>query len=79
MHNQCLQAPHDKLNHEAIKIDAAHSTTPLYLTSVKSTKSGLMGFLLDGFPVYGPQEENGTLSLEMHQLIDDIKNFEGEK
>lgn len=33
---------------------------PLYLTTVKSTKSGLMGFLLDGFPVYGPQEENGN-------------------
>ena len=32
---------------------------PLYLTTVKSTKSGLMGFLLDGFPVYGPQEESG--------------------
>lgn len=34
---------------------------PLYLTTVKSTKSGLMGFLLDGFPVYGPQEENGAI------------------
>lgn len=34
---------------------------PLYLTTVKSTKSGLMGFLLDGFPVYGPNEENNTL------------------
>lgn len=33
---------------------------PLYLTTVKSTKSGLMGFLLDGFPVYGPQEESET-------------------
>lgn len=33
---------------------------PLHLTNVKSSKSGLMGFLLDGFPVYGPQEENGT-------------------
>jgi YHYH protein len=33
---------------------------PLYLTTVKSTKYGLMGFLLDGFPVYGPQEENGS-------------------
>jgi hypothetical protein len=33
---------------------------PLYLTTVKSTKSGLMGFLLDGFPVYGPQEESGA-------------------
>jgi hypothetical protein len=32
---------------------------PLYLTTVKSTKSGLLGFLLDGFPVYGP-EENGV-------------------
>jgi hypothetical protein len=33
---------------------------PLHLTTVKSSKSGLMGFLLDGFPVYGPQEENGS-------------------
>lgn len=33
---------------------------PLYLTTVKSTKSGLVGFLLDGFPVYGPQEESGA-------------------
>lgn len=33
---------------------------PLYLTTVKSSKSGLMGFLLDGFPVYGPNEENGN-------------------
>lgn len=34
---------------------------PLYLTTVKSTKAGLIGFLLDGFPVYGPQEENGSI------------------
>ncbi len=33
---------------------------PLYLTTVRATKSALMGFLLDGFPVYGPQEENGS-------------------
>jgi hypothetical protein len=33
---------------------------PLYLTTVKVTKSALMGFLLDGFPVYGPEEENGS-------------------
>ena len=32
---------------------------PLYLTTVKATKSSLMGFLLDGFPVYGPKEEGG--------------------
>jgi hypothetical protein len=34
---------------------------PLYLTTVKTTKSALLGFLLDGFPVYGPQEEDGTV------------------
>ena len=34
---------------------------PLYLTTVKATKSSLLGFLLDGYPVYGPQEEDGTL------------------
>jgi hypothetical protein len=32
---------------------------PLYLTTVKVSKSALLGFLLDGFPVYGP-EENGA-------------------
>ncbi|MDO7174169.1 YHYH protein [Mariniflexile sp. AS56] len=32
---------------------------PLYLTTVKADKSALLGFLLDGFPVYGP-EENGA-------------------
>jgi hypothetical protein len=29
---------------------------PIYLTQVKASKSALLGFLLDGFPVYGPQE-----------------------
>ena len=33
---------------------------PLYLTTVKASKLALMGFLLDGFPVYGPKEENNT-------------------
>lgn len=33
---------------------------PLYLTTVKTSKYSIMGFLLDGFPVYGPKEENGT-------------------
>jgi hypothetical protein len=32
---------------------------PLYLTTVKAKKSSLLGFLLDGFPVYGP-DENGA-------------------
>jgi hypothetical protein len=33
---------------------------PLYLTTVKASKSALMGFLLDGFPVYGPEETGGS-------------------
>jgi len=33
---------------------------PLYLTQTKLTRSSLLGFLLDGFPVYGP-EENGKI------------------
>ena len=33
---------------------------PTFLTTVRATKSSLMGFLLDGFPVYGPQEEGGA-------------------
>lgn len=33
---------------------------PLYLTTIKASKSALMGFLLDGFPVYGPQETDGS-------------------
>ncbi len=36
---------------------------PIYLTQVKASKSALMGFLLDGFPVYGP-EENGVVVSE---------------
>jgi hypothetical protein len=34
---------------------------PLYLTTVKASKSSLLGFLLDGFPVYGPEEADGTV------------------
>ena len=33
---------------------------PKYLTTVKATPYSIMGFLLDGFPVYGPKEENNT-------------------
>lgn len=33
---------------------------PIYLTTVKATKSSLMGFLLDGFPVYGPKETDNS-------------------
>lgn len=42
---------------------------PLYLTTIKFTKSGLLGFLLDGFPVYGPQEEDGTIV--SNSMLDD--------
>lgn len=42
---------------------------PLYITTVKLTKSSLMGFLLDGFPVYGPQEEDGTIVT--NSILDD--------
>lgn len=34
---------------------------PKYLTNVKASKSALLGFLLDGFPVYGPLENGKTL------------------
>lgn len=33
---------------------------PIYLTTVKASKSSLMGFLLDGFPVYGPRETDNS-------------------
>ena len=35
---------------------------PLYLTNVKVGKSGLLGFLLDGFPVYGPVENGNPVT-----------------
>jgi len=35
---------------------------PLYITKVKSSKSSLVGFLLDGFPVYGPEENGATVA-----------------
>jgi hypothetical protein len=33
---------------------------PKFLTTVRATPSSLMGFLLDGYPVYGPQESDGS-------------------
>jgi hypothetical protein len=42
---------------------------PTYLTTVKESKSALLGFLLDGFPVYGP-EENGA-------AVTDLDAFHG--
>ncbi|MFM7852722.1 MAG: YHYH protein [Flammeovirgaceae bacterium] len=34
---------------------------PLYLTTANG-KSALLGFLLDGFPVYGPNENGKTIT-----------------
>jgi len=45
--------------HPAQAGDYHYHVEPLYLTTVKTSKSALLGFLLDGFPVYGP-EENGV-------------------
>ena len=41
---------------------------PFYLTTIKATKSSLMGFLLDGFPVYGPKETDNSdpVSLDVY-------------
>ncbi|RZJ70644.1 MAG: YHYH protein [Flavobacterium sp.] len=38
---------------------------PTYLTTVKATKSSLLGFLLDGFPVYGTEENGVTVTNAM--------------
>lgn len=68
LYNQ-YAAPNTPLTDEVMSFDQyrGHPTAtgsyhyhvePLYLTTVKVTKSSLLGFLLDGFPVYGP-EENG--------------------
>ena len=35
---------------------------PLYLTTVKADKMALLGFLLDGFPVYGPWENGKAVT-----------------
>lgn len=38
---------------------------PLYLSTVKTSKSALLGFLLDGFPVYGPEENGASVTNAM--------------
>lgn len=49
--------------HPAPGGDYHYHVEPIYLTTVKVSKSALLGFLLDGFPVYGP-EENGRAVVE---------------
>ncbi len=34
---------------------------PKFLTQVYATRHSLLGFLLDGFPVYGPEENDGSI------------------
>ncbi len=46
--------------HPAQRGDYHYHVEPTYLTKIKYSKSALLGFLLDGFPVYGP-EENGVM------------------
>lgn len=48
--------------HPAQGSDYHYHVEPLYLTTVKATKSSLLGFLLDGFPVYGPEENGDTVA-----------------
>lgn len=47
--------------HPAQGSDYHYHFEPLWLTS-KNGKSGLIGFLLDGFPVYGPEENGKTIT-----------------
>lgn len=47
--------------HPAGQSDYHYHLEPLYLTTVKASKSSLIGFLLDGFPVYGPEENGATV------------------
>lgn len=46
--------------HPAPSNEYHYHVEPIYLTTVKFSRSVLVGFLLDGFPVYGPME-NGAL------------------
>lgn len=75
LYNQ-YAAPNTPLTDEVMSFDQyrGHPTAtgsyhyhvePLYLTNVKVTKSSLLGFLLDGFPVYGPQENGIDVTNEM--------------
>ncbi|GAB4093438.1 YHYH protein [Flaviaesturariibacter terrae] len=48
--------------HPAQGGDYHYHVEPKYLTTVKATKSALLGFLLDGFPVYGPEENGATVT-----------------
>lgn len=57
--------------HPAPGGDYHYHVEPIYLTTVKESKSALMGFLLDGFPVYGPEEIGSLVE------ADDLDEFHG--
>ena len=44
--------------HPAMQNNYHYHFEPLYLTA--ATKSALIGFILDGYPIYGPQETSGS-------------------
>ncbi|RYY88219.1 MAG: YHYH protein [Chitinophagaceae bacterium] len=48
--------------HPAQSGDYHYHVEPKYLTTVKANRSALLGFLLDGFPVYGPEEAGVTVA-----------------
>lgn len=51
--------------HPAPSSEYHYHVEPKYLTTVKASKSALLGFLLDGFPVYGPQENGAAVTNAM--------------
>ena len=51
--------------HPAPRGDYHYHVEPTYLTTQKFTKSSLLGFLLDGFPVYGPVENGNPVTNQM--------------
>ena len=52
----------DKYNgHPTATSQYHYHVEPLYLTNRIASKNALIGFLLDGFPVYGPEETTGLL------------------
>ena len=56
--------------HPAMSGDYHYHLEPTYLTTNKG-KDVLLGFLLDGFPVYGPQENGKTITNA------DLDNYHG--
>lgn len=51
-----------KYGHPQMTGSYHYHVEPIYITLEKSTKSSLVGFLLDGFPVYGPEENGSSVS-----------------